>query len=148
MVPPAGDGASPAPIDRPILEFLRTRLAGTSQVQRATIVEGTGHLELRVGFEPAYYPETVNEADLAVRWYTNDDFKVHYRESHADGAHECRWDRHPNSHNSRDHFHPPPEAPTPGEDASWPADHRDELTLVLDEVERRIEELWDGASTT
>lgn len=146
MVPPT-DGASPAPIDRPILEFLRTRLAGTSQVERARITDETGHLELRVTFEATYYPASVNEAVLAVRWYTNDDFTIHYREVHADGAHECRWDRHLNSHNARDHFHPPPDASTPGEDASWPTDHRDVLALVLDEIERRIGTLWDESAT-
>lgn len=142
MVPPAGDGRSPAPIDRPILEFLQTRLQATNQVAQSTITDASGHLELRVTFEASYYPATVDEASLTVRWYTNDDFKIHYREMYPDTAWECRWDRHPNPHNSRDHFHPPPVAPTPGENASWPADHRDVLRLVLDKVEERITELW------
>ena len=43
---------------------------------------------------------------------------------------------------TRDHFHPPPTAPTPGEDASWPADHRDIVALVLDEIEDRVATLW------
>jgi len=91
----------------------------------------------------SYYPASVDEATLTVRWYTNDDFKLHYREQHADHTWECRWDRHPNPHNTRDHFHPPPTAPTPGDDDSWPTDHRDVLRLVLDEVEDRIAALWD-----
>jgi hypothetical protein len=143
MVPSAGDGGSLAPIDRPILEFLQTRLQATTQVDQATITDASGHLELQVSFASPYYPATVNEATLSVRWYTNDDFKIRYRESHPEGAWECRWDRHPNPHNTRNHFHPPPTAPTPGDDASWPADHRDVLTLVLDEVEERIATLWD-----
>ncbi|MCH7661055.1 MAG: hypothetical protein IH933_10940 [Euryarchaeota archaeon] len=137
MVPPAGDGRSPAPIDRPILEFLQTRLRTTNQVREAAITDASDHLELGVEFESRYYPTVVDNATLTVRWYTNDDFKVHYRELHATGAWECRWDRHPNPHNTRDHFHPLPLAPTPGEDASWPTDHRDLLTLVLDEIEQR-----------
>lgn len=107
MVPQAGDGSSPAPIDRPILEFLQTRLQATTQVERATITDASGHLELQVSFASSYYPATVNEATLAVRWYTNDDFKIHYRETNSESAWECRWDRHPNPHNTRDHFHPP-----------------------------------------
>lgn len=143
MVPPPGDGSSPAPIDRPILEFLQTRLRATRQVERATITDAHGHLELRVRFASRYYPATVDEATLTVRWYTNDDCKIHYREVHPEHDWECRWDRHPNPHNTRDHFHPPPAAPTPGEDASWPTEHRDVLRFVLDEIELRIHELWE-----
>lgn len=144
MGPPADDGASPAPIDRPILEFLQTRLRATSQIARATITDASGHLELQVGISPSYYPASVEDTQLTVRWYTNDDFAVQYRERHADHDWTCRWDRHPNPHTSRDHYHPPPAAGTPGEDAAWPDDHRDVLAMVLDEVERRIETLWDG----
>jgi hypothetical protein len=143
MVPPAGDGSSPAPIDRPILEFLQTHLQATQQVKKATITDASGHLELQVSFTSRYYPATINEATLYVRWYTNDDFKMHYREVHPEYAWECRWDRHPNPHNTRDHFHPHPDAPTPGDDASWPTDHRDVLRLVLDEIEARIAALWE-----
>jgi len=143
MVPPTGSGGSPAPIDRPILEFLQTRLRATAQVSRATITDADGHLRLRVTFVASYYPRTVDDAQLTIRWYTNDDFKIHYREEYAGQAWECRWDRHPNPHNTRDHFHPPPAAPTPGEDASWPTDHRDVLRLVLGEIEDRIAALWD-----
>lgn len=143
MAPPTGDGGSPAPIDRPILEFLQTRLQATGQVAQARITDTSGHLELHVTLAPSYYPEAVEEATLNVRWYTNDDFKIHYREVHSASAWECRWDRHPNSHNTRDHFHPPPTAPTPGDDASWPTDHRDMLQLALDEVKQRITTLWD-----
>ena len=144
MVPLTGDGGSPAPIDRPILEFLQTRLQATRQVSRATVTDTGGHLELHVVFAPAYYPASVDEATLTVRWYTNDDFKIHYREVHSEHTWQWRWDRHPNPHNTRDHFHPPPTAPTPGDDDSWPIDHRDVLRLALDEVEDRIAALWDG----
>ncbi len=142
MVPPTGDGGSPAPIDCPILEFLQTRLQATRQIQRAAVTDVSGHLELHVVFAPPYYPTAVDEAQLTVRWYTNDDFKLHYREQYADHAWECRWDRHPNPHDTRDHFHLPPTAPTPGEDASWPDDHRNVVALVLDEIEDRIATLW------
>ena len=77
MVPPTGDGESPAPIDRPILEFLQTRLQATRQVSQATVTDTSGHLELHVVCAPSYYPAAVDEAQLTVRWYTNDDFKLH-----------------------------------------------------------------------
>jgi hypothetical protein len=143
MVPPTGDGGSPAPIDRPILEFLQTRLQATRQVSHAAITDASGHFELQVVFASSYYPASVDDATLTVRWYTNDDFTIHYREVHSEHTWECRWDRHPNPHNTRDHFHPPPTAPTLGDDDSWPTDHRDVLQLVLDEIEDRIAALWD-----
>jgi hypothetical protein len=143
MVPPPEDGGSPAPIDRPILTFLQTRLQQTQQVQEAALTNASGHLELRVAFASAYYPSPVEEATLTVRWYTNDDFKLHYREERSDHAWACRWDRHPNPHKTRDHFHPLPAAQTPGEDATWPAHHRDIVARVLDEIEDRITALWE-----
>lgn len=119
------------------------RLTGTRQVKQVSITDASGHLELHVTFAPIYYPTPVDDASLAVHWYTNDDFKIHYRDVRSDRTWECRWDRHPNPHNSRDHFHPPPTAPTSGEDASWPTDHRDVLALVLEEIEQRIADLWN-----
>jgi hypothetical protein len=143
MVPLADDGGNPAPIDRSILELLQSRLTSTNHVEQAVLTDASGHLKLSVTLGSAYYPAAVEEAILTVRWYTNDDFKIHYREDHDDNAWECRWDRHPNPHNTRDHFHPPPAAPTPGEDAAWPADYRDVLTVVLDRVNQRITGLWE-----
>ncbi|WP_394329408.1 hypothetical protein [Natronorubrum thiooxidans] len=63
--------------------------------------------------------------------------------SRSDSAWKCRWDRHPNAHNSRDHFHPPPTAiRTDAKNAQWPDDHLDVSRLVLDRIEERIEMLW------
>ena len=143
MGPPRGDGGSPAPIDRPILEFLQTRLHATRQVSQAAITDASGHLQLQVVFASSYYPASVEDATLSVRWYTNDDFRIHYREVHSEQTWQCRWDRHPNPHDTRDHFHPPPTAPTPGDDDAWPTDHRAVLRVVLEEVENRITALWD-----
>lgn len=142
MGQPPGDGRSPAPIDRPILEYLQRRLGATAQVATATITDANGHLELRVSLAGRYHPQTVHDVVLTIRWYTNDDFAIHYREEHDDAVWECRWDRHPNPHNSRGHFHPPPAAATPGDDADWPTDYRDVLALVLETIEGRIADLW------
>ncbi|PSP68618.1 hypothetical protein BRC85_01920 [Halobacteriales archaeon QS_1_69_70] len=143
MAPPTGDGGSPAPIDRPLLEFLHTRRQTTRQVSQAAITDASGHLALQVVFASSYYPAPVDEATLTVRWYTNDDFTIHYREVYSAHPWQCRWARHLNPHNTRDHVHPPPTAATPGDDHSWPADHRAVLRVVLDEVEDRIAALWD-----
>jgi len=78
---------------------------------------------------------------LTVRWYTNDDFKLHYREQHANHT----WSAGGTGTRIRtihETTSTPPTAPTPGEDTSWPDDHRDVVALVLDEIEDRITALW------
>lgn len=139
---PADDGASPAPLDRAVLERMRSRFLGRRMFESVELVE-EGKPHLRVEMSGDYYPDTVS-ARFEIRWYRNDDFSFHYREVREDSAWMCRWDRHPNAHNSRDHFHPPPAASrTDADDAQWPADHRDVSQLVLDRIEERIETLWE-----
>ncbi len=139
---PAEDGARPAPIDRAVLERMRSRFNATRLVRSAAIDE-EGTLHLRVELASEYYPESV-AARLEIRWYRNDDYSVHYREEHRGTVWECRWDRHPNPHNTREHFHPPPAASRSGAtDAEWPNDHREVCRLVLDHIEERIESLWE-----
>lgn len=139
---PVDDGASPAPIDRAVLERMRSRFRRRSMFESAELVE-EGKLYLHVEVSSDYYPNEAS-ARFEIRWYRNDDFTVHYHEERQDGVWQCRWDRHPNTHNSRDHFHPPPDASrTDAEDAQWPDDHRDVGRLVLARVEERIETLWE-----
>lgn len=139
---PVDDGATPAPIDRAILEHMKDRFAGSQMIKSAKIVE-EGKLHLGVVLSGDYYPDDTT-ARLEIRWYRNDDFNVHYRENHKDSTWECRWDRHPTGHNSREHFHPPPEASrADAEDAQWPTDHRDVCRLVIDRIEERIDSLWE-----
>jgi hypothetical protein len=106
-------GTDSAPIDRPILEHIRDRLAGTRQVRTAATTEDD-RLELRVEFADSFHPDTVIAASLSIRWYTNDDFAIHYREAREPERWECQWDRHPSPHDTREHFHPPPDGSTPG----------------------------------
>jgi hypothetical protein len=139
---PVDDGASPAPIDRSVLERIRSRLSGSRTVESAAVLEAD-NLHLRVELSREYYPGEAT-AHLEIRWYRNDDFAVHYREDRGDATWQCRWDRHPNAHNSRDHFHPPPAASrTDAEDAGWPPDHREVVRIAFDRVEERIETLWE-----
>jgi hypothetical protein len=139
---PADEGASSAPIDRPVLERMQSRFATSRTFESAEIVE-EGKLHLRVDLSREYYPNGMS-ARFEIRWYRNDDFNVHYREDRQGSTWNCRWDRHPNAHNSRDHFHPPPAASrTSAEDAQWPEDHRDVIRLALDRIEERIGTLWE-----
>ena len=63
-----------------------------------------------------------------VRWFTTGDFSVHYVEEHEDEElWERRWDRHPNTHNTRLHFYKPPSA-TEVTDLKLPSLHPLEVT--------------------
>ena len=143
---PADDGASPAPIDRSVLEWMHSRFLGRRMFESAKIVE-EGKPHLRVELSDEYYPNEVS-ARFEIRWYRNDDFNIHYQEERQDLTWQCRWDRHPNTHNSRDHFHPPPIASrTDAQDVQWPEDHRDVGRLVVDYLVERIEKLWEQHSS-
>jgi len=139
MGPPADD-PGPAPVDRAVLRRLRSRLADTDLVASATLAD-TGRLHLRVTLAADYYPGE-RTGRLEIRWYRIDDFSIHYRETEAGEVWECRWDRHPNSHNTRDHFHPPPDA-TDATDAEWSPDHRGVCRTVFGFLDERIETLWE-----
>lgn len=139
---PVDDGASPAPIDRSVVERMQARFLGSRMIESAELVED-GNLHLRVELSRKYYPGEVS-ARLEIRWYRNDDFTIHYQEQRRDTVWKCRWDRHPNAHNARDHFHPPPAASrTDAEDAQWPPGHRNVNRLVLNRIGKRIETLWE-----
>ncbi|MFB6085666.1 MAG: hypothetical protein ABEJ84_02480 [Halodesulfurarchaeum sp.] len=93
--------------------------------------------------KPERYPSTITEARLDIRWFETNDFTFHYVETQKDGeTWECRWDRHPNQHNARTHFHKPPEA-SAVEDLDVPSLHPLEVySIVLTAIEGRIEALW------
>lgn len=96
-----------------------------------------------VDYDLGYFPAAVERAYLRVRWFETDDFSIHYSEQYENGQQwECRWDRHPSDHNTRSHVHPPPDAETPGEDASFPADWRDVLPQITRELDERVESFW------
>lgn len=136
-------GGTTSRIDRPVLEAIRDRLATAPQFDRATITHERGQLRLEVRFDDAATPPAIEERVLDVRWYTNDDFRIHYTEQWPDRRWMIRWDRHPNSHNSREHYHPPPDATTPGLDRTWADDYRDVCSTVLEALRDRTATLWE-----
>ena len=71
-------------------------------------------------------------------------FHVSYIETYLGEIQRCRWDRHEQNHNTRDHFHPFPAAGTSNaEDRDFPADVTALLeTVVLPWVETRLGTIW------
>lgn len=131
-------------IDFDVLYRVDMYLAGSQRYSTVDVGPEYAPHAVVAEYDPGYFPSNVEGASLQIRWYETDDFSVHYSEHYTDGSRwECRWDRHPNDHNTRDHFHPPPSAATPGENASFPWDWRDVMTLVLHELDARIQSFWE-----
>lgn len=126
------------------LDRIGQRLATSTRFEEVELGPEYAPDSLVVEYDLGYFPALVEQAYLRIRWFENGDFNVHYSEQYGDDdPWECRWDRHPNDHNDREHFHPPPDAETPGRDASYPNDWRDVIAMVLGELDERIEAFWE-----
>ena len=140
---PADDErVSGAPVDFERLAVIGERLATDDRFVDVAEQPAFAPERLVCVYDPGFYPRSVETARLEVVWFENGDFSVHYHETHADGAFDHRWDRHPSTHNVRDHVHPGPDAPTPGDDTSFARDWRDVLATVLSAVEERQRRFW------
>ncbi|RLM83862.1 hypothetical protein D3D02_16340 [Halobellus sp. Atlit-38R] len=91
----------------------------------------------------SYYPEEIDTARLELRFRMNGDFNIQYIETWDSEQWACRWDRHPNTHNTREHFHQPPRPrETTALDASYPSEPSDILRVVLETLKQRINAVW------
>lgn len=130
-------------------ELLRT-LAGT--FARLGTVDSTrlfpsGKAEtLVVELRPEFYPDAVDEPRLEIRAYTDGSFHISYVERYLGDRRRCRWDRHDQPHNSRDHYHPFPDAGTDdAADRSYPDDIDAVLRdVVLPWVDEHIGSVWEA----
>ncbi|RZV06721.1 hypothetical protein BDK88_3752 [Natrinema hispanicum] len=146
MSRPPSDSApdSTGPPDRQTLRLLERHLTSDSLVAETAFDPDSYEPRLLKAFlDMERYPESVSAARLDIRWFTTEDFTFHYVEDHNDGSRwECRWDRHPNTHNARLHFHQPPAA-NDITDLELPSFHPLEVySTVLTAIEQRLETLW------
>lgn len=133
---------SGAPVDWDRLDLIADRLASSERFQRVESEPEFAPDRVVCVYEPGLYPQRVQDARIEITWFQNGDFSIHYHEEHDSGTFDHRWDRHPSEHNTRDHVHPGSDAPTPGDDASHPADWRNVLSTVLEEIEDRRRGFW------
>lgn len=138
---------STGPPDRQTVRLLERHL-GSDPLVAETAFEPDSYepQRLRALLDAGRYPDDVTAARIDIRWFTTGDFSFHYVEDHDSGASwECRWDRHPNEHNSRLHFHEPPTASTVTDlDLDLASLHPlDVYSTVLTAVEQRIESVWE-----
>jgi hypothetical protein len=141
----SGDDGTTPTVDAETLRYLSRVLGRQREVRETSLFPANRQESLVVVLENEYYPEAVDEVRLEVRAYTNGDFHVSYVESYLGEGGRCRWDRHDQDHNSRDHFHPFPQAGTSGaEDRDFPTDLTALLErLVLPWIEDRLGEVWE-----
>lgn len=137
---PSGPGVAPIDVDR--LDVIRDRLVTDDRFDRVEARPAFAPDRVSCVFAARFYPSDVETAKLTIVWYENGDFSLHYHEELDDGTFDHRWDRHPSTHNARDHVHPGPNAPTPGDDADHPADWRDVLSMALAAIEERQRAFW------
>lgn len=130
-------------VDVAVLRTVQTNLEGTSLVETARFQPTAADpRQVSAVLDSAQYPDSVTAARLDIRWFRNGDFSVHYVEAHRDDSRwQCRWDRHPNEHNARRHFHPPPDA-SDAIDVDVSPYARELLPTVLQWIEERIADLW------
>ena len=135
---------STGPPDRQTLRLLERQLSSDSLITETTFEPDPYEPRLLRGVvDTGRYPDSVTAGRLDIRWFTTGDFSIHYVEDHKDETlWECRWDRHPNTHNTRLHFHKPPSA-TDVSDLELPSSHPLEVySTVFSAIEQRIETLW------
>lgn len=135
---------STGPPDRQTLRLLERHLASDSLLAETEFAPDSYEPRLlHALLDAGRYPESITAARLDIRWFTTGDFSIHYIEEHDnEGQWECRWDRHPNTHNTRLHFHQPPTAEEIT-DLSLPSLHPlDVYSTVLAAIEQRLETLW------
>lgn len=149
MSPPSGgeEPAATGPPDRQTLRLLEEHLADDPLVA-STVFEPSHHepRSVVVRLDEDRYPPRVSRVRMDVRWFERGDYSFHYVEHRSDGSRwECRWDRHPNEHDPRSHFHRPPDGQSV-EPLSMPSHHPLEVySTVLGALEERVEQTWGDA---
>jgi hypothetical protein len=138
------DPPSRGPIDAEILDRIAAHLARSDRFDDIQTRPEYAPSAVIADYDLGYFPSGVTRAYLRIRWFETDDFSIHYSEQYqTDNEWECRWDRHPNDHNTREHYHPPPDASTPGADVDYPGDWRDILATALTDLDERIKAFWE-----
>lgn len=130
------------------MRLIGRRLAGLSMVSQVDPFPRDKPDRVVCWFGSSYYPDHVDSARLEFRLQLDGRFNFQYIESWSGNRWACRWDRHPNPHNSKDHFHIPPRVRERNAvDAQYPDDLDKVIQIVLETIEERTNQLWTEATT-
>lgn len=116
-------------------------------------VAGTGTpgpREQRFELHPGCYPAPVTGAHLLVKHVERSEPKTHvtYEENWGGERWTCRWGRHENPHNDRDHFHQPPSPAENDDPYAYDAALDTGVRLMETPVEFILDRLNDLATAT
>lgn len=138
---------SSPPINEELLRLLGQHLSSLSVIAHVRYFPTEKADRVIAQLASSYYPDHIETARLELRFRVNGDFNVYYGEAWDAERWACRWDQHPNTHNSREHFHPPPQPEeTTAIDAVYPSEPEAVLRRILETVERRINLLWTATT--
>lgn len=133
-------------INEELTRLIGRRLADLSMTSQVDLFRPEKPDRAVCKFDMDYYPDHIDTARLELRLRLNGQFNLQYIESWSGRRWACRWDRHPNPHNSSDHFHTPPTVrERAAVDATFPDDLDDVIQLVLGTIETRVNQLWTEA---
>jgi hypothetical protein len=102
------------PVDTELLDRIAAHLARNDRFDDIQTWPMYAANAVVAEYNLGYFPNGITRAYLRIHWFETDDFSIHYSEQYqTTNSWDCQWDRHSNDHNTRTHFHPPPDAPTP-----------------------------------
>lgn len=133
-------------VDEETLRYLGRAFGRRPEVRHTSLFPSNKQERLVVTLEMEYYPNHVDGVSIEICAYTNGEFHVSYIESQSGDRQRCRWDRHDQPHNSRDHYHPLPDASTTD---AVDREYATDLTRVVERtvlpwVDDRVGVLWDS----
>lgn len=105
--------------------------------------------ERKFKLDPAYYPDPVTEVSLLVKHVDREAIKTHvtYEENWSGDRWKCRWDRHENDHNARDHFHYPPSPDDNDDPYAYDSDFGRDVLLMETPIRFVLERMNDLATS-
>lgn len=140
--------SNPASINEERLRQIGTRLGGLSPVRSVRPFPREKPDRLLVEFYPSRYPALISGIRLELRLRLSGEFNSSYVEEWEENQWQCRWYRHENPHNTRDHFHELPMIDSKtAVDAYFSMRFVDVVGTALEFVEDHHRTLWDGDLT-
>lgn len=103
------DGKSP---NKEVLRRVARKLGEISLVSQVNPFPSNKPGTVEVVFDETAYPKQISRVYVDIELQLNGSFYIHYVEEWERERKECRWNRHENPHNARDHYHPFPAATT------------------------------------
>lgn len=127
-----------------LLRTVARRLGNLDSVRQVNSFPSNKPATIETVFDATAYPPQISRVYVDVELQLNEEFFIHYVEQWETTRKECRWDRHENPHNARDHYHPFPDAATEtAKDRQYPDDFFDVIGVVLADIESRWGETFE-----